>query len=85
MIVDDGTAGIAIKLDISNYYTDYPVGREVYVKLKGLTLSYYGGLVQIGGFKDTVNASPSLASIPASLVLIILLVVRGDIQLLRSL
>ena len=68
MIVDDGTAGIAIKLDISNYYTDYPVGREVYVKLKGLTLSYYGGLVQIGGFKDTVNASPSLASIPAALV-----------------
>lgn len=68
MVVDDGTAGIAIKLDISNYYTDYPVGREVYIKLKGLTLSYYGGLVQIGGFKDTVNASPSLASIPASLV-----------------
>ncbi len=68
MVVDDGTAGIAIKLDISNFYTDYPVGREVYVKLKGLTLSYYGGLVQIGGFKDTVNASPSLASIPAGLV-----------------
>ena len=68
MVVDDGTAGIAIKLDISNFYTDYPVGREVYIKLKGLTLSYYGGLVQIGGFKDTVNASPSLASIPASLV-----------------
>ncbi|MFM7016976.1 MAG: DUF5689 domain-containing protein [Bacteroidota bacterium] len=68
MIVDDGTAGIAIKLDISNFYTDYPVGREVYIKLNGLTLSYYGGLVQIGGFKDTVNASPSLASIPASLV-----------------
>ena len=68
MIVDDGTAGIAIKLDISNFYTDYPVGREVYVKLKGLTLRYYGGLVQIGGFKDTVNASPSLASIPAALV-----------------
>jgi hypothetical protein len=68
MIVDDGTAGIAIKLDLSNFYTDYPVGREVYVKLKGLTLSYYGGLVQIGGFKDTVNATPSLASIPAALV-----------------
>ncbi|MFN5346532.1 MAG: DUF5689 domain-containing protein [Bacteroidota bacterium] len=68
MVVDDGTAGIAIKLDLSNFYTDYPVGREVYVKLKGLTLSYYGGLVQIGGFKDTVNATPSLASIPASLV-----------------
>jgi hypothetical protein len=68
MVIDDGTAGIAIKLDLSNFYTDFPVGRQVYVKLKGLTLSYYGGLVQIGGFKDTVNATPSLASIPSALV-----------------
>jgi hypothetical protein len=68
MVIDDGTAGIAIKLDLSNFYTDFPVGRQVYVKLKGLTLSYYGGLVQIGGFKDTVSATPSLESIPSALV-----------------
>jgi hypothetical protein len=68
MVIDDGTAGIAIKLDLSNFYTDFPVGRQVYVKLKGLTISYYGGLVQIGGFKDTVSATPSLESIPSALV-----------------
>ena len=68
MIVDDGTAGITIKIDNSNFNTDFPVGREVYVKLKGLVLSYYGGLVQLGGYKDTVSATPSLGSIPASLI-----------------
>ncbi len=68
MIVDDGTAGITIKIDNSNFNTDFPVGREVYVKLKGLVLSYYGGLVQLGGYKDTISATPSLGSIPSSLI-----------------
>jgi len=69
IIIDDGSAGIAIRIDISNYNTTYPVGRQVYVKLKGLFMGTYADLVQLGGYIDsTSGSSPSVEAIPASLV-----------------
>ncbi len=47
-VIQDSTAGIEISLDQNNIYNDYPVGRKVYLKVKGLTLSAYGGMPQIG-------------------------------------
>ncbi|MCB9034622.1 MAG: choice-of-anchor J domain-containing protein [Chitinophagales bacterium] len=49
IIIDDGTAGIAISIDANNLYTTYPVGRKIYVKCKGLYLGDYNGLIQLGG------------------------------------
>lgn len=70
VIIDDGTAGVALRIDISNYNTDYPIGRQVYLKLKGLVMGPYAGLVQIGGYIDSTSGStPTLEAIPSSLVI----------------
>lgn len=46
--IQDSTGGITVRLDGNNLYTSYPVGRKIYIKLKGLSLGDYNGLVQIG-------------------------------------
>ncbi|MBR1889691.1 MAG: choice-of-anchor J domain-containing protein [Alloprevotella sp.] len=48
IILQDETGGISMGIDQSNYYTDYPVGQEVYVELKGLCVSVYGQEQQLG-------------------------------------
>lgn len=36
--VTDGTGNLAISVDVTNLYTKFPVGRTMYIKLKGLYL-----------------------------------------------
>jgi hypothetical protein len=68
IILQDASGGIAIRLDGSGLYNNFPVGRKVYVKLKGLYLSDYGGLIQLGGGIDNTDPSKlELAGIPSSL------------------
>ena len=52
MIIEDATAGIAIRIDKSEFWRTYPVGRRVFIKLKGLVIGGYKGLIQIGGYVD---------------------------------
>lgn len=53
IVIDDGNAAIALSIDVSSgLYTDYPVGRKIYVKCKGLALGTYGGTPQLGGYVD---------------------------------
>lgn len=47
--IQDTSAGITVRLDGTNLYAQYPVGRKVFIKLKGLFLTDYGGLTQIAG------------------------------------
>ncbi|MBL7924271.1 MAG: hypothetical protein JNL88_08735 [Bacteroidia bacterium] len=68
MVIEDNTAGISIRLDQSEFHTEYPVGRRVFVKLKGLVMGDYGGLIQLGGYIDNTGTSPEAAPIPLSLV-----------------
>lgn len=53
--IQDETGGIEINLDQNNIYNDYPVGRKVYLKCKGLTLGNNGGTPQIGYGLDERN------------------------------
>ena len=56
--IQDGTAGIEIKMGKTGLYNEYKIGQTVYVKCKGLTLGMYGfsssssyggqGMVQLG-------------------------------------
>ncbi len=46
--VENPLAGIRIAVDQTNTYTQYPVGRKVFVKLKGLAIGYSGGTLEIG-------------------------------------
>lgn len=57
LYIEDGTAGIELKIGKNGLYNDYQQGQTVYVKLGGLSLGMYGykdgnnggqGMVQIG-------------------------------------
>jgi hypothetical protein len=65
VILQDSTAGIAVRIDVSDYYTKYPIGRRVFIKVKGLVMGDYNDLIQLGGFVDNSNpTSPSVEPIP---------------------
>ncbi len=65
--IQDSTGGLLVRMDASNLYTSYPVGRKVYIKLKGLYISDYGGVCQIGVLDNSTPAIPALGTIPAAL------------------
>jgi hypothetical protein len=64
-IQDTAGGAIALVLDRTNLYGDYPVGRKIYVKLKGLYLINYRGLPEIA---YSIDATGSTTGIPSSLV-----------------
>jgi hypothetical protein len=69
VVIQDETAGIAIRVDMSDFYTRFPVGRRVFVKLKGLVMGDYANLLQLGGYIDTSDPTePEVAPIPMSLI-----------------
>jgi hypothetical protein len=53
IIIQYATGAIMLKLDANSLYNDYPVGRKLYVKCKGLTLGYDDGLPVLGFNPDT--------------------------------
>lgn len=63
LVVQDSTGGISIRLDGTSLYTDYPIGRRVFIKCKGLWLGAYANLIQLGGF---INTDGSLDVIPSA-------------------
>lgn len=69
-VIQDETGGIEIKLDQNNIYNDYPVGRKVYLKCKGLTLGAYGGLKQIGYGVDERQSVVNIPFIMADLYIV---------------
>lgn len=48
IVIQDETGGIPVLLDANNVYTQYPVGRRVFILLNGMMLGDYGGTIQIG-------------------------------------
>ncbi len=48
IIIDDGTAAIPVLLDANNLYNDFPIGRKIYLRCKGLYTSFYYKLPQLG-------------------------------------
>lgn len=46
--VDDGSNGLLFKVDQTGMANLYRVGQDVVIKLKGLAIGSYGGMVQIG-------------------------------------
>ena len=61
-------AGDAICVNLSGtLYTNFPVGRRVFIFCKGLCLSDYHGLISLG-IKSVSNGLPSLEAIPTPLI-----------------
>jgi hypothetical protein len=63
IIIQDSTSGIAVLLGRASLYTDFPVGRKVYIRCKGLYLGEYNGFVQLGAKPSN---SGDLSDIPTS-------------------
>ncbi len=68
IVIDDGTAGITVLIDRSVLYTDFPVGRLIYIKCQGLVLGTYHNFLQLGGFVDVSQGQPAVGNIPDALV-----------------
>jgi len=66
--IQDSTGGLTVLLSGSNLYVDYPVGRRVYIKCKGLYLSDYAKLVQLGSLDNSIPTNLALTSIPSTLI-----------------
>lgn len=58
LFVQDATGNFEIEVDQSGVHNDYPVGQEVFIDLKGLSLSVYGGELQLGQTGLTANRIP---------------------------
>jgi hypothetical protein len=63
LILQQDSSGIAINLDKTSFYTEYRVGRRVYVKCKGLYIADNGGNFELGN-----SASNPVGRIPWGLV-----------------
>ncbi len=63
LAIEDSTGGITLTINGSNLYTNYPIGRRVFVRLKGLYLVTYKGLYEIIG---SVNSDGSFAGLPTT-------------------
>ncbi len=67
LFIQDATGGLQIMLDANSLYGTYPVGRKIFIKCNGLTISDYNKTMMLG-VKATVAGSPSLEGIPANLI-----------------
>ena len=65
LILQQDSSGIAIQLDVSNFNTEYPTGRRVYVKCKGLYIRNDGDNVELG--TSPGSSGNSMGRIPAGL------------------
>jgi len=66
IVIEDASAGVAIRLETSDYNSIYPEGRRLFILVKGLYIGQYNGLVQVG-VKD-VEEPDGVARIPNLLV-----------------
>lgn len=69
IVIQDATGGIDVKLNANSLFNNYPIGRKIYIKVNGLYLGDYNGLIQLGGgtYNDT-NGNPRLAGIEELLI-----------------
>jgi hypothetical protein len=69
IVIQDGTAGISVRIDRVNFFTDFPIGRKVYIKCNGLYLGAYRNLIQLGGGVDISDPTdPSIQTIASLLI-----------------
>jgi hypothetical protein len=68
IVIQDSTAAITIRMDGFGLSADFPLGKRIFVRLNGLWLGEYGGMLQLGGAVDRTDpAYPELLPIPTPL------------------
>lgn len=56
VIIDDGSAALPVLIDAYNLFNDYPLGRKISIRCKGLSADLYNKLPQLG-FRLDPNGS----------------------------
>ena len=68
IVLQDSTAAISIRMDGFGLSANYPVGMRIMVKLNGMWMGEYGGMLQLGGGVDRSNPLfTELIPVPAGL------------------
>lgn len=65
IILQDETGGIEVLINQTNAYNFYPIGRELFIRCKGLVLGEYNGVIQLGGYIYIEDGSQQLGDIVA--------------------
>jgi len=79
IVIQDSTAGITVRLDGFSLFNIYPIGRKIHIRLKGLWLGDYGGMIQLGaGVNRSDPQFPELIPIPQPLFDRV--IVKGDLD-----
>lgn len=65
-VIEDSTGGMEILVDQFSLYNDYPVGRKVYVKCKGLFVGAYNNNPQMGYTPDNTGNLSGIPTVLAS-------------------
>ena len=68
IVIQDETAGIELKINSTGLFGDYPLDREIAVKLQGLTLGDYNGVIQVGNGTYDDDGDERLSQIEEVLV-----------------
>lgn len=68
LIIQDETAGIELKVNSIGLFNQFPIGRELFIYCKGLVISDYSGLIQLGGGTYLDNGQSRLAGIEETLI-----------------
>ncbi len=66
IVIRDASGAILVNLG-GTLYTNFPVGRKVFIFCKGLALSDYHNMIQLG-IKAVSNGNPTLQEIPTPLI-----------------
>lgn len=64
LVISDGTASLAIAINSSRLYQNYPVGQELVINASDLKIGGYNGLMQLGG-EGEYNGAPSMTFMDA--------------------
>jgi len=67
-ILQDATGGIVVRVSRSDSYPFYAQGREIFVKLEGLLMGDYRGVIQLGGFTNNAGELEDIVDIEEFLI-----------------
>jgi hypothetical protein len=65
IVIQDSTGGIVIAIGQVDLYNDYPIGRKVYIKLRGLTIIDYKGLPEVVNSVTVTSGTLTVVGIPS--------------------
>lgn len=65
---ENPTQGFVISVDLLSVYTKFPQGSKIYIKLGGLAVGIYGGVVQLGIQEAGSGNTTAVSRIPEQLI-----------------